>query len=672
MASGMRLATATVCLLLLAGAPLASASNPTFTAQAFPNMPTAGCVSTTVQDGLIYLVRTPLCGLSEGQDITFESYDPVTGLTEIIAHLDEHAAQASVESVQGKLYIFPPVHDVQDAVPVHMYDPDVGSVIELASYVIACALDAPNWIMGSKIIWSSNCVWSCDFMMYDTATDTWTALDVSLPGDPGEFSKSGVIFDGAVAHILTYDLTSQVTQFYDYDHAAGTLTPGAIASIPGSSAGPLLATGTDSGIIGRWIGFNQVQLYAYQLASNTWIPQPGIISRAPTLWDGTHGWAFNPQTGGVSCIAMGACLEQITDDPDVDPITDPITDEDSDGFADVPADTPAQTFIHDADQDGLVDGGDNCPAVANADQADLDRDGFGDACDMDVDGDDVSTHAGDNCERVANADQADADDDGIGDACEATAESDQARRAAQASDLDLDTIPDATDNCPSIVNTDQADQDGDAIGSACDVDRDGDGVIQTSAVPWVYLDNCPDKRNADQADRDLDGKGDACSKAVAAAPGLGLQAGGDGLETAGATTIDDNMSASMWFGLGGGALVGAAVAAVTWRRWAPLLAGLFSRQLVGEDPASRRAVLAAVESRPGIHFNELARLVGQGRGAVRHHLEVLQKRGAVRAVPSGRLMCWYPSATRAGQVNAGATSLASGESGLRRLEQTQP
>jgi hypothetical protein len=41
----------------------------------------------------------------------------------------------------------------------------------------------------------------------------------------------------------------------------------------------------------------------------------------------------------------------------------------------------------DGDGDGVVDASDNCPNVANASQADLDKDGQGDACDADIDGD---------------------------------------------------------------------------------------------------------------------------------------------------------------------------------------------------------------------------------------------------------------------------------------------
>lgn len=57
----------------------------------------------------------------------------------------------------------------------------------------------------------------------------------------------------------------------------------------------------------------------------------------------------------------------------------------------------------DADGDGLVMPGDNCPSAANPGQADADADGIGDACD--------------NCPGIFNPDQRDGDGNGQGDAC---------------------------------------------------------------------------------------------------------------------------------------------------------------------------------------------------------------------------------------------------------------
>ena len=69
----------------------------------------------------------------------------------------------------------------------------------------------------------------------------------------------------------------------------------------------------------------------------------------------------------------------------------------------LPAPCPAGAGA-DTDLDLVLDRDDNCPLLANPDQADGDRDGRGDLCD--------------NCPAVANPDQTDSDGNGVGDACQ--------------------------------------------------------------------------------------------------------------------------------------------------------------------------------------------------------------------------------------------------------------
>jgi hypothetical protein len=114
--------------------------------------------------------------------------------------------------------------------------------------------------------------------------------------------------------------------------------------------------------------------------------------------------------------------------------------------------------IQDADGDGVPDPLDNCPFVANPDQAAGDGDAFGDACD--------------NCDTTWNNDQADGDGDGVGDAC---------------------------DNCPLLSNPTQENADGDLAGDLCD--------------------NCVLFPNPDQADCDADGYGDVCDNCAEPPPG---------------------------------------------------------------------------------------------------------------------------------------------------------
>ena len=140
----------------------------------------------------------------------------------------------------------------------------------------------------------------------------------------------------------------------------------------------------------------------------------------------------------------------------------------------------------DADGDGVVDSQDNCPNTPNADQADSDNDGVGDACDTtngnDTDGDGID-NAEDNCPNTPNPDQTDSDNDGIGDACD----------SSNGNDSDGDGVEDSEDNCPDTPNADQADSDGNGIGDACDDPTDPEGCEGYEIILEINFDDYPEE-----------------------------------------------------------------------------------------------------------------------------------------------------------------------------------
>ncbi len=179
----------------------------------------------------------------------------------------------------------------------------------------------------------------------------------------------------------------------------------------------------------------------------------------------------------------------------------------------------------DADGDTVSNDCDNCPNNSNANQADTDGDGLGDACDPDIDNDGVPNasdncpntynptqdptacldsdgdgllNGADNCPTVANGpaqanvpgvgNQTDTDGDNIGDACDP--------------DIDNDGVLNASDNCKFVSNSTQGDWNHDGVGDACQ-DTDGDNVLDAA-------DNCKAIANPSQTDTDLDGVGDTC------------------------------------------------------------------------------------------------------------------------------------------------------------------
>jgi hypothetical protein len=159
---------------------------------------------------------------------------------------------------------------------------------------------------------------------------------------------------------------------------------------------------------------------------------------------------------------------------------------------------------------------DNCPDAENPDQADLDGDGRGDACDtcQDPDGDGAGldnplrTCPRDLCPDLPEAIQSDADADGLGDGCDPCTDRDGDGRG----DPGFVRNTCAADTCP-LVHDDGADADQDGLGDACDpcTDRDSDGLGDPGfPANTCARDLCPTAPGGQNIDSDGDGLGDRC------------------------------------------------------------------------------------------------------------------------------------------------------------------
>lgn len=75
------------------------------------------------------------------------------------------------------------------------------------------------------------------------------------------------------------------------------------------------------------------------------------------------------------------------------------------------------------------------------------------------------------------------------------------------------------------------------------------------------------------------------------------------------------------------------------------------------DHPLRLAIVDLARTQPGIHFTELKREIGTGRGNLEHHLRVLLGAGLVREAKAGGYRCFFPPQEASAETMATASAV---------------
>ncbi len=264
------------------------------------------------------------------------------------------------------------------------------------------------------------------FACTDVSPDALRSQDVAL-GDVDGDGNLDVVFSNSISAI---NMANRVC----LGDGSGGFACADVSSQQYGSQGVALADINNDGDLDAIFANYSVHWNSACLGDGTgWFSCADIVSGTKT---NATGVAILPLPSAAS-VVIDEDGDGIPDDDDMCPGGDDNLDSDGDLVADYCDTCPADPF-NDADGDGFCGDVDIC--AGGDDSLDMDWDGTPDSCDVcpqdsgnDADGDGVCESI-DNCEAIWNPDQFDFDSDGFGDACD--------------TDIDNDGVVNGGDLCP--------------------------------------------------------------------------------------------------------------------------------------------------------------------------------------------------------------------------------